>query len=96
MESTGSRLFAEAAENALRQIDIVTRGAARAIFALIEFNRDRHRWAKPLRTIYRRCNALPIWITTQCMKPRKRGDCGVFSSGNCTVILCKTYNARQG
>ncbi|MNT68016.1 hypothetical protein D3C72_2062110 [compost metagenome] len=38
-------LFAETAEDALGQVNIVTRGAARAVVTLFRFDRDGHRRA---------------------------------------------------
>src|SRR6478752_3787007 len=41
-------LLAEAAEDALGQVDVVARRAARAVGALVGFDRDRHRGAHGL------------------------------------------------
>ena len=48
IESTGTALLAEAAEDALGEVDVVARRAARAVGALLRLDRDRERRAHRL------------------------------------------------
>jgi len=82
-----TRLLAETAEDALGKIDVVTRGSARAVVSLFGFDGNRERRTHRLRTVCMRCSVPRRSGNAQGVSPLKRGDCGVFSSGNCTVIL---------
>src|ERR1039457_6002390 len=76
-------LFAEAAVNALEQIDVVARGATCTVGGHVRVDRDRQRRAHRLAQLAGDTALLAVRIGG----PRKRTDCGVVSSGYCTVTL---------
>src|SRR5262249_42108280 len=57
--------LAEAAEYAFREIDIVARGAARPVGALLRFDRDREGRAHRLAELARDATFLPVGIAAQ-------------------------------
>jgi len=73
--------LAEPAEYALEQIDIVARGATAAIGTLLGIDGDRQRRANRLAQLAGDAALLAIGIAAQGVQPRKRFDCGVFSTG---------------
>src|SRR5512141_419443 len=66
-------LLAETAENAFVQVDVVARGAARAVGALLRFDRDRERRAYGLAQLARDAALLAVGIAAQRMQAAKTG-----------------------
>src|SRR5690606_9227324 len=65
--------LAESAEDALREIDIVTGGAPGAVLALGGLDRDRERRADRLAQLARDAALLPVGIAPQGMQPAEPG-----------------------
>jgi hypothetical protein len=66
-----ARLFAEAAEDAFHEVDVVARRAARAVGALLGFDVDRERRADRLAQLARDAALLAVRVATQRVQPAK-------------------------
>src|SRR6185369_5059942 len=61
--------LAEAAEDALHEVDVVARGAARAVLALLGFDVDRERRADRLAQLARDAALLAVRVAAQRVQP---------------------------
>jgi hypothetical protein len=64
----GASFFTEAAVNALKEINVVARRAARAVIGDVRFDRNRKRRANSLAKFARDAAFFTVRITTQCMQ----------------------------
>ena len=68
-----TRFFAEAAKNTLRQIDVLTSGAARVVCSLFGLNGDGERRADGFTQLTRDTTFLAVFITAQRVQAAKPG-----------------------
>jgi hypothetical protein len=79
--------LAEAAEDALGQVDVVARGAPTAVALLGGFDGDRHCRADCLAQLAGDAALFAVRVAAQGMQAAETVACGVFSSGYWMVIL---------
>jgi hypothetical protein len=80
-------LLAEAAEDALGQVDVVARRAARAVVALLRLDGDRQRRADRLAQLAGDAALLAVRVAAQRVQAAEAGSAASSPPGNWMVIL---------